>query len=284
MNDLRRAIRDSALVRLAVTFVGIALIGDAFLSATTGRFGLFLTPFALVYAAIVLVGFSQRARWARDPVIPTIGRSPTDQDVGTAKGARVTSRTERLPLDALSRDTLMSDARRRSREGRAAVIVGSSFALGAALFVAVQGDEALLFAAAILIVILPAAFLFVLAGPPRSADTEWGELYRTEGRVHLSWVLSRGGRYWDVRAGDRTLHVWDEVGSKLANMPWGVLEYTTSGVILRLRDIDGNSVYELAVPPDAWITRNWPRMCLVFLAIWGFLAVLVRVVSNGSRY
>lgn len=273
---LRRAARESAVVRMALGFVATCLALDLLATLLIGRPTAFFTLCALVYLAIALVGFYQGAGWARDPIVPTVGRAP---DPGSRSAGQVlsTTRTTRLALESALADTLMKDARQRSREGRAWVIVGSCFVFGGALFVAVVAGDLLLFAAVLLITFVPAAMIWVLAGPPTSAEAEWGDMYRSEGPVRLSWTTARGGRYWTVRAGNRTLHVWDEVGSRLANMPWGVVDYTPSERILRVRDIDGNTVYELHPSPDAAVVHYaWSVGPLMVLS-WAILALVVRV-------
>jgi len=272
---LRRAVRESTPIRIALTFVAMALTLDLLVALMTARFTPIFTLWGLAYFGIVFAGFVGGASWARDPLIPTIGRAPERREQ-VAGDHRIGSRTVRLPLDGSVRDVLVTDARRRSREGRAWVIVGCCFVGGAALFVAVQSGDLQLLAAALLTVFVPAAFIWVLAGPSTSADAERGYVYRTEGQVRLDWVTSRGGRSWTVRVGDRALHAWDDVGLKLANMPWGVIDYTESGRIIRLRDIDGNTIYELRAPQDASVIRHASWLGPLLLVGWVILSLVIR--------
>jgi hypothetical protein len=276
MDLLRRAARGSSLVRQALIFVAFAVIADVFAAFLTSRAMVFFTFWALAYLTVMLVGFARGAKWASDPDIRTLGRAPDPRP--NPSEAHVASRTVRLPLETSLSAVLMEDARRRSHEGRAWVMVGSCFVFGGALFIAVLAGDMLLFGAALLITFVPAALIWVLAGPPHSAEAEWGEMDRTEGPVRLSWTATRGGRSWTVRVGNRTLHVWDDVGLQLANMPWGVVDYTASGRILRVRDIDGNTVFELQAPPEAAVIRYAPRLGLLFIAGWLILGLVVRVV------
>jgi hypothetical protein len=275
---VRRALRESAIVRIAALFVGAAFAFDVLVTLLLGRVTVLYTVFGLVYFAIVLTGFTRGARWAVDPVIRTVGRAP-EQREPVAGVVRTSARTVRLALDADLKETLSSNARRRSEEARAWLVIGVCFILGGALFVALLSGDALLFAAATLIVFVPAAFVWVLAGPPTSADAERGEMHRTEGEVRLTWVVSRSGRAWTVRVGDRTFHVWDHVGAKLANMRWGVVDYTESGRILRVRDIDGNTVYELAPAAIASVIGYAPWVGPLFLLGWVVLSLVVRATS-----
>lgn len=275
MNLLRRAVRESTAIRIALIFVAMAFSLDLLAALMMARFTPLLTLWGLAYFGIVFAGFVRGASWARDPVIPTIGRAPELRNQ-VAGDARISSRTVQLPLDSSAHGVLMSYARRRSREGRAWVVLGSCFVCGAALFVAVQVGDLLLLAAALLIAFVPAAFIWVLAGPPTSTDAERGRMYRTEGQVRLEWVMSRGGRSWTVRVGDRALHVWDDVGLRLANMPWGVIDYTESGRIIRVRDMDENTVYELRSPPDVLIMHHASWLGPLLLVGWVALSLLVR--------
>lgn len=273
---IRRAARESTVVRMALGFVAMCLAFDLLMTLLIGRLTVFFTLCALFYLAIALVGFHQGANWARDPVVPTIGRAP-DSGSQLAGQVLLTTRTSRLALESSLADALMKDARQRSREGRAWVVVGSCFVFGGALFVAIQAGDLLLFAATLLITFVPAAMIWVLAGPPTSAEAERGDMYRSEGPVRLSWATARGGRYWTVRAGNRILHVWDEVGSRLANMPWGVVDYTPSERILRVRDIDGNTVYELHPSSDAPVVHYARSVGPLMVLGWAILALVVRL-------
>lgn len=279
MDLLRRAAAGSWVVRQALVFLAFAAIADLLMSVLTGSPWIFFMFCAFAYLGVLLAGFAQGAKWVRDPDIPTRGRAP---DVPAADGAgasRVTSRTVRLPLDPSLRAVLIDDARGRTREARAWVVTGSAFVLGGAFFVAMQAADALLFAAAILITFVPAAFIWVLAGTGTSADAERAEMDRTEGRVRLSWAITRGGRLWTFRVGDRTLHVWDDdVGLQLANMPWGVTDYTVSGRILRVRDIDGNPIYELEPRKETAAVRAATWLGPLLLAGWVILGLFVRLV------
>jgi len=272
---LRRAVRESTPIRIALIFVGMALLLDLLVALITARFTPIFTLWGLAYFCIVFAGFVRGASWARDPVVPTIGRA-LGRPEQVAGDHRVSSRTVKLPLDGSVRDVLVTDGRRRSREGRAWVIVGCCFVGGAALFVAVQSGDLLLLAAALLIVFAPAAFIWVLAGRPTSADAERGYVYRTEGQVRLDWVTSRGGRSWTVRVGDRSLHAWDDVGLKLANMPWGVIDYTESGRIIHVRDIDGNTIYELRARQDASVIDHASWLGPLLLLGWAILSLVIR--------
>ena len=94
--------------------------------------------------------------------------------------------------------------------------------------------------------------------------------------MRLDWVTSRAGRSWTVRVGDRSLHAWDDVGLKLANMPWGVIDYTESGRIIHVRDIDGNTIYELRARQDASVIDHASWLGPLLLLGWAILSLVIR--------
>jgi hypothetical protein len=103
---------------------------------------------------------------------------------------------------------------------------------------------------------------------------------RTEGEIRLSWRATRAGRLWLVKIGDRTLRGFDDVSRQLANMPWGRVDYTESERILRVSDIDGNVIYQLAASPsEPWIVRHRWQFAFVAIAscaVVGLAAVMIR--------
>jgi len=105
---------------------------------------------------------------------------------------------------------------------------------------------------------------------PVTEDARATRAFLTTGRIRLQWYSSRGGRYWEVRVGDRTLHAWDEVGSQLAETRWGSLLYTRNGEIWEERDIDGNVIYsrtESRAGAYRFGNLHW------FIPVWLFLVV-----------
>ena len=169
-----------------------------------------------------------------------------------------------------------ANAERRRRDTRGILVIAMSFVSGLVLCVAIATRDPFAVAAACVVVVVVGAFAAALYAWEASRDRVPAEIRQTEGRVALSYELTRSGRVWTVKVGDRVLSVFDDVGLRLANMPWGIVEYTPAGHIVEVTDLDGAVVYSWTPRSEAAVTRH-PFLVGGALAIgWVALGFMLR--------
>ncbi len=198
-----------------------------------------------------LVGCARGVSWARDPVIPTRGVAPDHTDQPRIPGvARMTSRTESVAFPDALREPLRAEIRRFKATSARVLLLLEMVVLGVVAAVSLVASQPLLLLAPGAVAVITAATGLVLREVivhHRERELRDARLVRTSGPMKLEWQATRSGRYWTIRIGDRTLHAWDEVGSRLANMPWCVATYTSAGRIIEVRTLNGTLDYVDAV-------------------------------------
>lgn len=245
---MRTAFLQSSAVRWSLVFLILtAVVGLLLLLGGSPLGYLGIVGWGGVWVVWSLVGYARGASWARDPVIPTRGLAPDHANRAAIAGEpRITSLTEAVAFPDVLRQCLLAElARFKARSARILLLL-EAVVLGVGATVALVASQPLLMLAPGGIAVITAAAGLVLKGVvTRHREREIREmrLIRTSGPMKLEWYETRSGRYWTIRVGDRTLHAYDEVGSRLANMPWCVATYTSSGRIIEVRAVDDTLDY-----------------------------------------
>jgi hypothetical protein len=245
---LRTAFLQSGAFRWSfVFFILMGVIGLPLLLEGSPHGYLVIAGWGGLWFIWSLVGYARRASWARDPVIPTRGVVPHQANQLAVPGERrITAQTEAVAFPDALRERLLAEIRRFKAASARVLLLLELVVLGVGATVSlVASQPLLLLAPAGIAIITAAAGLVLMEVIARQRERELGHarLVRTSGPMKLEWHATRFGRYWTIRIGDRTLHAWDEVGSRLANLPWCVATYTSSGRIIEVRTLDDTLDY-----------------------------------------
>jgi hypothetical protein len=246
---IREAFSNSSAVRWSsVFFIGAAMMGllpfllgsPSALFVLAGWGGL-----SLIWS---LVGYARGGLWARDPVIPTRGvpRSAGPEGAAIAGESRITSLTDAVEFPDSLRERLFAEVNRFKVASARILLSLEAVILAVGASVALVASQPLLMLGPAGIAVITAAVGLTLRSfiaHHRMDALRKASLMRTSGPMKLEWQATRFGRYWTIRIGDRTLHAWDAVGSRLANMPWCITTYTSLGRIIEVRALDGTLDY-----------------------------------------
>lgn len=245
---MRTAFLQSGAVRSSLVFWIVTGVIGLPLMLVGSPFGfLGIVGWGGVWFIWSLAGYARGASWARDPVIPTRGVVPDHVNRAAITGERrLTSLTETVAFPDALRECLFSEIVRFKATSARILLLLEAVVLGVGATVAFVASQPLLMLAPGGIAVIAAAAGLLLRefiAHQRERELKVARLIRTSGPMKLEWFATRSGRYWTIRIGDRTLHAWDEVGSRLANMPWCVATYTSSGRIIEVRALNGTLDY-----------------------------------------